>query len=63
MKRGHLAVTAIDIDVITAALREAELAANISNDVYETPAHEAAAGRLKVRLAALYRQVTDEVPA
>lgn len=61
MKRVFLAVTAVDIDVLVMALAEAKISAAASSGVYETPAHEAAAGRLNRRLTILYRQVTDEV--
>lgn len=59
MRRGDLQVTEIDIDVLQRALVESRLAANVSQGVYPTPAHEAAAARLSVRLQALRHTVTD----
>ncbi len=60
-KRVDLQVTAIDIDVLSAALAEAKVSAASSDQVYETDAHRTAAERLRQRLAVLYRQITDEV--
>lgn len=63
MKRGDMQLTAIDIDVLVMSLAEAKISSAASEEIYETPAHKAAADRLTKRLVVLYRQVTDEVPA